>query len=367
MKTKPMKTETVTSSDPVAGLDARYFTDEDIYQQVKENIYFKTWQFACHASQLQNPGDYFTLAIFDQDIVVLRDKSGQLRALYNVCQHRGHKLVEGSGNKKLLVCPYHRWSYELDGQFRAAPNSSSVPGFNGANICVPDLRVEEFLGFVYVNLDKECKTMDETYLGLKPAILTLCADIEARCFAHEHTADEGCNWLTAVENYNECYHCKACHVEFASGIIDPGSYSIAPFGEGKVLRHSSKATQSDEAWYDVSGSDYGSFYLWPSSAIQIYPGGVVNTYYWRPLAVDDVRVHRGWYSTDGQVSETLQKVIDFDRDTTFSEDLVLVKNVQRGLRSRGYRPGPLIVDPEGGIDNELSIQALHQWLREAVD
>jgi len=80
-----------------------------------------------------------------------------------------------------------------------------------------------------------------------------------------------------------------------------------------------------------------------------------------------VRVHRGWYSKDGDVDNTLQKVIDLDRDTTFAEDLVLVRNVQRGVRSMGYRPGPLILDPKGGIDNELSIATLHRWLREAID
>jgi phenylpropionate dioxygenase-like ring-hydroxylating dioxygenase large terminal subunit len=367
MKTSHLKTDTSSGADPVVGLEARYFTDEAVYKRVEENIYYKTWQLAGHASQLRNPGDYFTLSIFDQDIVVLRDKDKSLRALYNVCQHRGHKLVEGSGNKKLLVCPYHRWAYELDGRLRAAPNSTSVAGFDSSSICVPGLRIEAFLGFIFINMDNDCKTMDEAYPGVRTAILGLCADIEQRAFAHEHTADEGCNWLTAVENYNECYHCKACHAEFAKGIIDPGSYNITPFGEGRVLHHSSKATRSDNAWYDVSGSDYGSFFLWPSTAIQIYPGGVVNTYHWRPLAVDDVRVHRGWYSTDGTVDATLQKVIDFDRDTTFSEDLKLVKSVQRGLQSRGYRPGPLIVDAQGGIDNELSIKTLHLWLREALD
>ena len=157
------------------------------------------------------------------------------------------------------------------------------------------------------------------------------------------------------------------HAEFAKGVIDADSYTIMPFGKGKVLRHSSKATQSDKAWYDTSGSDYGSYFLWPSTAIQIYPGGLVNTYHWRPLAVDDVRVHRGWYSKDGEIDDTLQKVINLDRDTTFAEDLELVKNVQRGLRSMGYTPGPLILDPAGGIDNEFSVAALHRWLRESVD
>jgi len=135
----------------------------------------------------------------------------------------------------------------------------------------------------------------------------------------------------------------------------------------KVLHHTSKASHSDEAWYDTSGADYGSFFLWPASSIQFDPGGVINSFAWRPLAVDDVRVFRTFYSDDGEVDETLQKVIDNDRDTTFSEDLEIVRKVQRGINSRGYRPGPLVLNPEGGINDERPIKKLHEWLRAAVD
>ncbi|MEM7667553.1 MAG: SRPBCC family protein, partial [Pseudomonadota bacterium] len=97
---------------------------------------------------------------------------------------------------------------------------------------------------------------------------------------------------------------------------------------------------------------------------QIYPGGVVNTYYWRPLSQKNTQVHRGWFSRDGVVDDTLQSVIDLDRDTTFAEDLMLVKQVQRGLGSRGYRPGPLVISPACGINSEHAIAALHEWVRE---
>ena len=356
----------MSAPEPVSGLPAKYFIDPEIFDRVRHHIYYKSWQFACHSSQVSRSGDYFSFSLFDQDIFIVRGRDEKLRGFYNVCQHRGHKLVEGSGNRSRVTCPYHAWTYDLQGQLVGAPNSGAVPGFNASNICVPQVRLEEFLGFVFVNLDDDCLDMDGSYPGVREGILDLCPEIEMRAFAHEHTADEGCNWLTAVENYNECYHCKLAHAEFAKGVIDPGSYNIAPFGRGRVLRHTSLATRSEYAWYDVSGSDYGSFFLWPATAIQVYPGGLVNTYHWRPLAVDDVRVHRGWYSDDGEVDETLRKVIDLDRETTFSEDLALVKNVQRGLKSMGYRPGPLVVDPDGGIDNELSVSILHKWLREAV-
>lgn len=352
---------------PIRGLPAVYFNDPSIFQKTKEEVFFRTWQYACHASQLRAPGDFLTLTLFDQDIVVLRDSGGGLRAFYNVCQHRGHRLLEGSGNRRLLVCPYHSWSYDLEGRLRVAPGSDVVDGFDRGAICIPSIRLEEFLGFVFVNLDDEAPSMDRCYPGVREAILALCPDIREHRLADEHDIAEGCNWLVAVENYNECYHCRVAHPDFATGVIDPESYAVLPFGAGKVLMHSSRPAPADGAWYDVSGSDYGSFYLWPATSIQVYPGCVVNTYCWRPLAVDDTQVYRGWFSRDGQVDELLRHVIELDRNTTFAEDLVLVRNVQRGIRSRGYRPGPLIINPDGGIDNELSISCLHQWLREAVD
>lgn len=354
-------------SEPIYGLPAEYFTDPEIHEQIKQKIFFRTWQFACHESRIPNQGDYLALRLFDQNIFIVRDMNMQLQAFFNVCQHRGHRLVEGQGNKRRITCPYHAWTYDLSGQLIGAPNSESVSEFNASNICIPKIRSENFMGFVFINLNQNAASMDECYPKVREAILALCPDIESRRFAHEHSINEGCNWLTAVENYNECYHCKFAHAEFAKGVIDPGSYNIAPFGEGHVLEHTSQSTQSDQAWYDMQGSKYASYYLWPSSSIQIYPGGVINSYHWRPLSVDDVHVFRGWYSHDGKINETLQKVIDLDRETTFSEDLKLIRNVQQGLHSMGYRPGPLIVDPKGGIDNELSIAFLHQWLRQSLD
>ena len=350
----------------IAGLDSKYFTDQDLFKKILEKVFYKNWLLTCHSSQLNKPGDFLTHSIYDQDIVLACDQDGEIKAFYNVCQHRGHRLVEGKGNKKLLVCPYHRWSYDLKGQLKAAPNSQNVQGFNLSAICLTPIRVEIFLGFVFVNMDPDCKSMDQTYPGIRDEMLKLCPTVEQRKYAHHYEADEGCNWLTAVENYNECYHCKACHASFAKGIIDPSSYSITPYGDIKALHHTSRATQSEQPWYDVSGSDYGSFFLWPASSIQFYPGGVVNSFSWRPLAIDDVRVCRTFYSESGWVDGVLQTIIDNDRETTFQEDLDIVKQVQRGLQSRGYKPGPLIVDPNGGIDNELPVYQIHQWLKEAV-
>lgn len=357
----------LTAEMTIEALPARYYTDPGLFEASGARIFGRAWQYVCHQSSLPEIGDYHAVTLTDQDLFVVRGRDGELRCFYNVCQHRGHPLVTDTGRARVLVCPYHAWSYELEGGLRAAPGTRQMAGFDKSKICLTEVRLEVFLGFVFVNLDADAPAMDTCFPGVRDAVLELCSNIEAVVFAHEHDSQEFCNWLVAVENYNECYHCGHVHKSFADGVIDPGSYDIQPFRGGRVLRHMSKAAAGEGAWYDTSGSDYGSFYLYPGFSLQIYPGGVVNTYYWRPLAHNDTRVHRGWFSTDGIVDDVLQNVIDLDRETTFAEDLLLVKAVQRGLGSKGYRPGPLVISSGCGINSEHSIAALHRWVREDLD
>ena len=352
---------------PTLGLPARYYKAPEVFERAKARLFRRAWLFACHASRLQQPGDYFAFSILDQDLFMIRGRDGALRCFFNVCRHRGHALVEGSGRARVLVCPYHAWSYDLQGRLRGAPGTRGLAGFDTAGICLTEVRLEVFCGFVFVNLDPEARPMVEVFPGVEEAVRALCPDIDQQVFAQEHDALEACNWMVAVENYNECYHCKVVHKTFASGVIDPQSYNVRGFGATKCLHHTAKAQSGAAAWYDTSGSGYGAFFLWPGFSLQVYPSVLVNTYHWQPLSPEATRVFRGWYSRDGRVDEALRKVIDLDRDTTFAEDLALVKSVQRGLGSLGYRPGPLVVNPDEGIDSEHSIAKLHEWLREAID
>jgi phenylpropionate dioxygenase-like ring-hydroxylating dioxygenase large terminal subunit len=106
--------------------------------------------------------------------------------------------------------------------------------------------------------------------------------------------------------------------------------------------------------------------LWPGFSFQVYPGNVLNTYLFRPRAVDKTTVYRGWYSTDDQVSPTLKQLAIQDRDTTVAEDLALVNSVQRGLNSRGYSAGPLVLNPGFGVNSEHSVAALQEWVLAAL-
>ena len=356
---------------PVHSLEARYYTDPAIFAAERAGLLARTWQFAGHAGDLSESGDYFTFELNGESLFCIMGRDGQIRTFYNVCQHRAHQLLDGTGSTRVVVCPYHAWTYELTGELRAGPNIKAVEGFDKARVCLTEVRTELFLGFIFVNLDPDAQPMDTWFPGAR-------AELEA--FVPNHARlkplewveiPEACNWKVSVENYSECYHCPINHPTFATGVIKPETYDIQP--QGYCLRHTTECQSLEAMTYPIDleanehAGEYSSWFLWPMFSFQVYPGNVLNTYHWRALDVGRVVVWRGWYTEDGWDSEVIRKLAKQDRATTVEEDIHLVESVQRGLGSRGYRPGPLVVDPKCGVNSEHSIRVLQQWMREAVE
>ncbi|MCT4656164.1 MAG: aromatic ring-hydroxylating dioxygenase subunit alpha [Cohaesibacter sp.] len=356
---------------PVRSLEARYYTDPKVFEIERNGLLARTWQFAGHASQLEKAGDYFAFEVAGESLFCIKDKTGEIRTFYNVCQHRAHRLVEGDGSARVVVCPYHAWTYELTGELRAGPNLKSVPGFDRKKICLTSVRTEIFLGFIFVNLDDNAKPMDDWFPEARAEIEEFVphwADLKPLEWVD---VDEKCNWKVSVENYSECYHCPSNHPTFASGVIRPETYDIQP--QGYCLRHTTECQNLDAMTYPIDlgsnprAGDYSSWFLWPMFSFQVYPGNLLNTYHWRAIDAGHVVVWRGWYSIGGVDDEVVRKLAIQDRSTTVEEDIRLVESVQRGLQSRGYVPGPLVLDPSCGVMSEHSIQVLQKWMREAVD
>ncbi len=358
------------SAELLHALGAEYYTDPAQFAREQERLFRRTWQYAGHASQLEKPGDYFAFELHGRSLFCLKDREGQIRAFYNVCRHRGHRLVEGNGSKRVLVCPYHAWTYELDGRLKGAPGTDKVPGFDKARICLKPVRAEVVCGFVFVNLDWEAETMEHWYPGLTAGLEEYLPDLDRLKPVYTREVEERCNWKISVENYSECYHCMRNHPTFASGVVDANSYDIIP--QGHVLRHVTKSVSAEAMSYAIDPDshphalDYTSWFLWPDFSFQVYPGNVLNTYHWRAVDHRTTRVIRQWYSVDGVESDVLHRLADQDLNTTVAEDIRLVESVQRGLESGGYEPGPLVINPEGGVNSEHSIKALYGWLDEAM-
>ncbi|NNF65447.1 MAG: aromatic ring-hydroxylating dioxygenase subunit alpha [Acidimicrobiia bacterium] len=349
-------------------MDPAVYLDPTIFDRERQTVLATTWQYACHSSQVAEPGSYVTFDVAGESLFTMRHADGSVRTFYNVCMHRGHELLEGTGVRRLIVCPYHAWTYRTDGSLHKAPFAEGRAGFDAQQICLTEVRTENFLGFLFVNLDEAAPAMDVVYSGARDAMREFLPTIEAMrpMEVRDFVADS--NWKIAVENYNECYHCKNAHPSFSKGVVLPDSYTITPMGH--CLHH--HATSSPQQYYEIDldasphAAEYASFYLWPLFSFQVYPGPVLNTFCWRPDRVDRTPFTRGWFTPNGANSEVVRTVAAEDAATTVAEDLDLVRSVQRGLASRGYRPGPLIIDPEMGLNSEHTVAAIKSWYQQAM-
>ncbi len=341
-------------------LDPSAYTDPELFAVEMDRVFARTWQLVGHRSQLAEPGRLITARIGDQSVVVTND-GGEITAFHNVCQHRGHELVlEEAATTPIITCPYHAWVYDLGGRLTHAR------GHDVGEICVPRVRVEEHAGFLFVNLDPDAAKLEETIPGIEAELLAIAPDAAERVLTARLTHEFAANWKIAVENYNECFHCPNVHKAFTAGVVSAPTFRITP--RGNTIHHTAEAVANTDYERFRDGDDYGSFYTWPASSIQCYPGQVLNTFRWVPLAVDRTLLIRDWWFDRDEPTAAQQTVIDLDWTTTVAEDFDLMESCQRGMHSRGYRPGPLIVDPSGTASTqyENAVPHLHRLWREAM-
>jgi phenylpropionate dioxygenase-like ring-hydroxylating dioxygenase large terminal subunit len=357
---------------PLLSLDARYHIDPDLFQQDLAGVLARAWQFVGHGSQLPDTGDYFAFEIAGQSLFCIRGRDGVPRTFYNAFQYRAHELVSGTGSTRVIVCPYHQWTYELTGALRAAPNAKTVPGVDRSRICLTETPTEDFHGVLFVNLDPDAAPMDGWFPGFLAELAAFVPHVDNLAPLEWMEASENCNGKVSIENYSECYHCPINQPTFAEGVLRPETYDIQPDPMGGyVLRHVTECQSLDRLIYPVDLSvphadDHQSWFLWPMFSFQCYLGNLLNTYHWRVGDVDHRSVWRGWYRPGGAESDVIRSLAVQDRQTTVEEDIRLVDPGQRGLKSRGYRPGPPVLDPGCCVMSEHSIARLQQWMCESV-
>ena len=179
---------------PLLSLDARYYTDPQIFKVEQQSVFTSTWQFAGHRALLEKTGDYFTFELAGESLFCVLGRDGEVRTFYNVCQHRAHQLVQGTGSSKIITCPYHAWTYDLEGQFRAGPNTKSVEGFDGSKICLTPVRTELFLGFIFVNLDDNAAPMDDWFPQVREELESFVPHWQELRPLETVEIPENCNW-----------------------------------------------------------------------------------------------------------------------------------------------------------------------------
>jgi phenylpropionate dioxygenase-like ring-hydroxylating dioxygenase large terminal subunit len=325
-----------------------WYSDPAVLRLERERIFRRTWQYAGRADQVDDAGAFFTCDLGGVPVVVVRGDDGELRAFLNVCRHRGSLVCEGEGRRASLQCPYHAWTYGLDGSLRAAPRSDLVIGFDKDELGLLPASVDSWGPFVFVNPDASAEPLAGT-LGELPSLVAAAGlDVGALRFHHRAAGPEyEANWKVCAENFLECYHCQVAHPGF-SKVVD---VSVDAYVLDESPTFSTQVGPVREAWkgeFDPRGPvERGQFhFLWPNVTINVMPGHpnlsigpIVPTGPERTARFLDYfvgpDVDEGW----------VRDMLDFD-DQVGAEDRVLVERVQKGVRGGGLDHGRLMGESE---------------------
>lgn len=349
-------------------LRAQAYTDPAWHQVDLQEIIAKTWQWVCHVEKLRAPGSYTTIEIAGQPIAVVRDRDGVLRAFYNVCKHRAHELLSGEGTTTRIMCPYHAWVYRLDGVLVRAPHTENLEGFEPKEICLDEVRVEEFCGFVYVNLDRGTQSLADMSGDLASEIQHWAPDIEDLTFAHRLTYDIKSNWKNVVDNFLECYHCPTAHKDFCD-LVEMDTYKVTT--HGLYSSHMADAGNSANSAYDVSNATvktHAVWWLWPNTCIMRYPGRssmiILNII---PAGPDRTLETYDFFLETSEPNEAELETVRYLDEVLQVEDINIVESVQKGMNTPAFDSGRIVNDPEGSGMSEHAVHHFHGLVLDAYE
>ncbi len=334
-------------------LPAQAYLSEEVLRFELEHFFRASWICVGRTDDVREPGDQVERSMLGQSLLLVRDADGTLRGYFNSCRHRGHELLPkgGCAHRKTIACPYHNWTYNLDGSLRGAPAMRGADGFEASEFPLVGFPVREWHGFAFANLDGRADSF-ESQLG---NLWDVPAPWEPeRCRrATGHVYDAQTNWKLVFENYMECYHCPSIHPALCrvSKVGSEGGWNqVGLWAGGPMELEDHAATMS------LDGTSGGVRFrglderqareviylsILPNLLLSLHPDYVM-THLLDPVAPGVTRVECDFLFAPESLDRT-----DFDPcyaadfwDITNREDLGACEAVQRGLASAGYRPGP---------------------------
>lgn len=331
------------------------YTDQSAYELERKKVFHKDWVFVCAEQQLPEFGDYFALTIAEEPVVIICGKDNQLRALSNVCRHRGTLLNdEGMGQVKRMVCPYHAWTYETDGRLIGIPHAASSE-VDKASHCLPEFVLEVWQGLVFVNLASNPESLSERYAYIDRYLARYNYAQFNTCYGGgiEHWQ---CNWKVAMENAMESYHLFKVHRDTLEAVTPTkqafyleGGVNWSLTG-GKYKNTSGKLTRWLMGEGDIADQHYVLVSL-PPSFVGILSRESLAWISVHPLSATECVVRSGALSIKGRADQSEDEFTA----AFFAEDKMICERVQRGMNASHSRGGSL-------VDMERVVVDFHQFL-----
>ena len=346
-------------TEPVMTLPGRYYYDPAVFAREQEQIFSAVWMCVGRADAIPNPGNYFLATVGLENVIVLRDRQGGLRAFLNVCRHRGARIcTEAQGQlRNSMQCRYHAWTFGLDGALIGAPNMKDDPSFNAADYGLLPVALQHWEGLIWLNLSDEPAPLADQ--------LGMYYDRYARYHLQELrvgrtvTYEVKANWKLIVENFNECCHCAIAHPElsaqvpsFKAGEVSGYLGGGATFGAGiESLTVSGKISRPP--FPEITEADRTTYYgmtLRPNVFLNLHPDYAL-THIMVPQGPDRTHVTCHWLFEPDTIARP-----DFDPsdavdfwDLVNRQDWDICEITQLGMHSRAYREGGLYAPLEHHI------------------
>jgi choline monooxygenase len=350
-------------------IPAPWYTDERVFELEKQAVFSRSWQLAARLDQLREPGDYVTTEIAAEPIVIVRGADAELRGFFNVCRHHAAAVMTAAeGRATQMRCPYHGWTYSLEGELKGTPDFSGVCNFDRADNGLASVEIAAWEKWVFARIDEKQSSPLNRGTGVPPvnhgqdarATLTdflgadLIPQIKALGFENLHWVEQrryrlNCDWKVFVDNYLDGgYHVPHLHKGLDS-VLDYSNYTIEN-GERFSLQSSPMVSRGpdDEVGAFRTGGRALYYWLYPNFMMNYYEG-VLDTNLVRPLGVDHTEVVFDFYFADVSESAHERNLASINvGDRIQQEDLDICESVQRGLKSRAYHAGRLSVRREAG-------------------
>ena len=334
-------------------LPQRYFVSPEIFAKEQEKIFSAQWVLVGHQSQIAKAGDYFVREVAGESLIIVRDQEGEVRGFYNVCRHRGTRLCEEkNGHSSAIQCPYHAWTYGLDGRLVGAPHMTgeTVPGFDKADYSLHAVSLALWEGFIFVNLADAPAPLEEGFAPLAGKFTHW--NLPKLRSAKRIEYDVRANWKLIFENYSECYHCPGVHpalqkltpYDLAENDLCEGPFlgGFMPITKGHSLTMTGNACALPVG--DIKGEDNDRvFYysIFPNMLLSMHPDYVMVHQLW-PQSPERTLILCDWFFHPEAFARSdfhPNDAIEF-WDMTNKQDWHVCELSQQGIASRAYQPGP---------------------------
>jgi Rieske 2Fe-2S family protein len=387
----------VAEHRPGGPLGRDFYVAREVFEADLARIFHRHWIFAGYVFQVARPGDFFTYKVGSESVIVVRDRAGEIRAFHNVCRHRGSRICKTEhGNAHRLVCPYHRWTYELDGAL--VLDTSKEFGVDRAGYSLRPVAIENAAGLLFISLADQPPDFSEALATIRHKMKPHA--IERARIAHQIDYVVKANWKLVFENNRECYHCPPNHKEYNSAaydvqrdmaMLDP---SLQPAMDAIVARANARfrslGLDEGDALSTMTGQAFrchrtpvmegavtqsmdgkplcnrlmGDIKEWDSGTLRttIFPN------FWQhtncdyaaaarltPIGANETHV-RGYWLVDAEAVEgrdyTLERLLPI-WDITNRQDWTICEDQQEGVSSQAYVPGPFSLVRERNVAHFL--------------